>query len=161
MGAIGSAVLLSSVVSVDARQQDGDTQSSKDEGWQVYRNEAAGYAIDYPADWTVDERNSPDGIVVTTFAPPGGEASIEVQSGGSRPPVGPSLDVPNVRCRPTVVGGLSGSQCFDTIDFTTILTLSRQGRTFTLVASGKRLDPGAYQTLVASFRLLDDPSVPA
>ncbi len=121
--------------------------------WQTYRNEEAGYAVDYPAGWRVTQRQEADGAVVTVFGPEhDGGAGISVQAAG---PQGLSAaQLPNTRCHPVSTAQLAGTQCFDTIAFSTITTLTVPGRTYVIIARGRRSDPEIYQRFVSSFRLI-------
>jgi hypothetical protein len=120
--------------------------------WQTYRNDQAGYSVDYPATWTVDERID-GGTFTTTFTPSGGGAGIAVivQPGEQVPD---NRDIPNTRCQPVTIGGLSGERCFDTIALSTSTTLVGQGMTYTIGAGGKGLDPKVYQRLLDSFKVI-------
>ncbi len=124
--------------------------------WKTYQNERAGYAIEYPADWEIDEATESDGAEVTTFVPPssnknGTELTVITRKGTSTAEEIP--DMPNTRCRQVTVGKLSGTRCFDTIAFSTMTTFVGQGKIYILVGSGKRLDQNIYQHFLNSFAL--------
>jgi hypothetical protein len=123
------------------------------DAWKTYRNDRAGYAIDFPATWKVDERIDPDGADVTTFSPDpdrvGMGVTVIVRNGESG--VGEIPDLPNSRCEPVMVGQLSGTRCFDTIAFSTTTTFMGGGKTYILVSSGKRLARDIYQRFLESF----------
>jgi hypothetical protein len=118
--------------------------------WQPYRNDQAGYSVTYPSDWTVSETVGADGSYSTTFTPADGGAGILVlvQAGEQS---GESNDIPNTRCQPVTVGGLTGMRCLDTISFSTSTILVGHGKTYTIVATGKRTDQTIYQALIDSF----------
>ncbi len=128
--------------------------TAQDASWQTYRNESAGYAVDYPAAWTVAERTERDGSLLTTFAPTGGGPGIAVITRASELAEGDDGDLPHTRCQPVTVGGLSGRRCFDTIAFSTITALVAQGKSNLIVTIGRRLDPAIYQRLLDSFQVL-------
>ena len=116
--------------------------------WKTYRNDRAGYAVDYPADWTIDERSETDGTSVTTFAPPGpnqGGIELTVITQNETASAGEIRDMPNTRCQPVRVGKMSGTRCFDTLAFNTTTTLIDQGKVYILAGSGKRLSQSIYQ----------------
>jgi hypothetical protein len=119
--------------------------------WQTYRSAQAGYRVDYPAGWMASERSEADGRRVTTFQPVAGGVGITViaQPGGT---AADNADLPNTRCQPVSVGGLSGTRCFDTIAMTTTTILMSQNTTFLIVAPGRRLDQQIYQRFLESFR---------
>jgi hypothetical protein len=118
--------------------------------WQLYRNDQAGYSVTYPPGWTVSETVGADGSFMTTFAPAGDGANIVVlvQAGEQS---SEANDIPNTRCQPVTIGGLTGARCFDTIAFSTSTTLVGHGKTYTITAAGKRTDQTTYQGLVDSF----------
>ncbi len=121
--------------------------------WKTYRNDRAGYAVDYPATWKLNERTDPDGADVTTFSPNPDQAGVGmtliVRDGKSG--AEGITDLPNSRCEPVMVGQLSGTRCFDTIAFSTTTTFMDRGRAYILVSSGKRLAPDIYQRFLESF----------
>jgi hypothetical protein len=119
--------------------------------WQVYRNVALGYTVTYPAAWTVVEHTDPALGTVTTFAPASGDGGVDVivQTVAAVSPE-PS-DLPNQRCQRVSAGGLSGQRCFDTISFSLTTKLIGHGRTYTIAASGKRVDPNLYQHFLDNF----------
>jgi hypothetical protein len=123
-----------------------------DDSWRTHRNEQAGYTVEYPSDWRVDEQTGTHGTVVaTTFRPTGGGAGItvSVQRGEMDQEVS---DIPNTRCKQVTVGRLTGTRCFDTVSFSISTTLVGQGKTYTITAPSKGLDQKIYQRLLESFR---------
>jgi hypothetical protein len=48
------------------------TTSAATETWQTYRSVHAGYTVEYPAVWSVNEQVGTDGSVTTMFLPAGG-----------------------------------------------------------------------------------------
>ncbi len=122
--------------------------------WKTYRNDRAGYLVDYPADWAIDEHSESDSMNTTTFASPdlnndGTKLTVIVQG----EPSGEDPDMPNTRCQTVTVGKLSGTRCFDTIAFSTTTTFVGKGKVYTLAGSGKRLDQNIYQHFLNSFAL--------
>ena len=122
--------------------------------WQTYRNTQGGYTIDYPVAWSMDQRTGTDGALVTTFTPADGGAGIEVIVKTDEGNGAESADIPNTRCEPVTIHGLSGTRCFDTISFSISTTLVGRGKTYIIAASGKRLDQNIYQRLLDSFRIV-------
>lgn len=122
--------------------------------WRTYRNQQAGYAVDYPAAWAVNERADPDGALVTAFTPASNGAGISVTVRPGPPPDPAPSDIPNVRCQPLTVGGLAGARCSDTIALSTVTTLAGPNRTYIIATIGRRADQPIYGRLVASFRPL-------
>lgn len=131
------------------------SSASMADAWKTYRNDQAGYTIDFPPTWKVDEHMDPDGADVTTFSPqpnPAGTGfTVIVQNGVSG--VGGIADLPNSRCEPVMVGQLSGTRCFDTIAFSTTTIFMGRGRAYILVGSGKRLARDIYQRFLESFTI--------
>ncbi len=121
--------------------------------WKTYRDDRAGYTIDYPATWRVDERVDSDDTDVTTFSPDADKngMSVVVTVRNGAPAIGEIPDIPNMRCQQVRVGGLLGRRCFDTIASSLTSTLAGQGKQYAIVASGKHLDQNIYQHLVESF----------
>ena len=121
--------------------------------WQTYRNDQAGYSVDYPADWTVSEQAGGDGSLMTTFAPPGGGAGVTVLVQAGEQYTDQS-DILNTRCQQVVIGGLSGTRCFDTISFSTSTTLVGEGKSYTIATSGKHMDTNIYQRFLDTFAII-------
>jgi hypothetical protein len=119
------------------------------QSWQRYRSDRAGYSVDYPTTWTANEREDTNGSITTVFAPTGGGAGISVIMRVGAPPV-ESNDIPNTRCQPVSIGGLSGTNCFDTIALTSSTTLTGQDKTFSIFA-GKGVPRDIYQHVLNSF----------
>jgi hypothetical protein len=122
--------------------------------WKTYQNDRAGYTVDYPADWTIDERSELDGANVTTFAPSdpdAGGTNLTVIVRNDASPTEEIPDMPNTRCQQVAVDKLSGVRCFDTLSSNTVTTLIGPGKIYTLVGSGKRLDQNIYQRFLNSL----------
>lgn len=119
--------------------------------WQTYHSSRGGFTVEYPAGWHVDETTNADGSIATVFTPGAGGEGIDIDVRRGAPQV-EADDIPNTRCRPVTVAGLSGTRCFDTISFSTAATLSGQGKTFTL-SSGKHGDQATFDHMLNSFRL--------
>ncbi|HLF27621.1 MAG TPA: hypothetical protein VJG32_14900 [Anaerolineae bacterium] len=119
--------------------------------WQTYQSQPGGYSLEYPAGWEVSEQVDSDGSVTTTFTSTDAKVGIMVmvQSGaftGSE-----NSDIPNVRCQPITLGGLSGTRCFDTLNFSLTTTLAGVNKTYTLATLAMRSDESIYQHLLNSF----------
>jgi len=126
------------------------------DAWKTYQNDRAGYTVEYPADWGINERIESDGADVTTFTPPsstndGTGLTVIVRNGTST--AGEIPDMPNTRCQQVTVGKLSGTRCFDTIAFSTTTTFVGQGKGYILAGFGKRLDQNIYQHFLDSFAI--------
>jgi hypothetical protein len=121
--------------------------------WKTYRNERAGYTIDYPAAWAINERIDSDGADVTTFSPDDSGMSVTVIVQNVEPVDQETPDLPNTRCQQMTVGTLSGTQCIDTISFSMTTTLMLEGKAYILVGSGKRLDQDIYQRFLDGFTI--------
>jgi hypothetical protein len=63
-------------------------------------------------------------------------------------------DLPNTRCQLVTIGGLSGVQCLDTINFSIVTTFVGSGKTYAVSGSSKRLDQDIYQHVVYSLTLI-------
>jgi hypothetical protein len=122
--------------------------------WQTYRNEQAGYSVAYPSGWRTAERAVTPPKFVTSFAPAGGGTGILVAVRSLAPEQREPVDLPNTRCKPISVGGLSGVRCFDTTASTILTTLVGKNRQFTISPSGRRLDQAIYQHFLDSFQAL-------
>jgi hypothetical protein len=122
--------------------------------WQTYRNEQAGYSVAYPPGWRTTERAATPPKFATSFAPAGGGTGILVAVRPLAPEQREPVDLPNTRCKPVSVGGLSGVRCFDSIASTILTTLVGKDRQFTISASGRRLDQAIYQRFLDSFQAL-------
>lgn len=130
------------------------TASAVTDTWQTYRNEQAGYTVEYPADWTVEEQAGADGEILTMFTPPhlGAAIEVSVRTGGAG---GEEFaDIPHTRCWEVMVGGLPGTTCFDTISFSTVTTIGAGDKTYTIAVVGKRPDPTIYQRFLDSFTVI-------
>ena len=123
--------------------------------WQTYRSERAGFSVEYPADWTVGEQTKPDGSVVTTFSAASGGLMIVVAMMPGQ--VASENDLPNTRCQQVTIGGLPGTRCLDTISRSTAITLVGQGKTFTIAAVAKRLDPQTFDRFLDHFAPIAGP----
>lgn len=121
--------------------------------WNTYRSDRAGYSIDYPATWKVDERVDSEGTDMTTFSPAANNSgtSIAVIVRNNIPAEQAIPDLPNTRCQQVTINGLSGRRCFDTLASSISTTFSGQGKQYTIVASGKHLDQNIYQRFLESF----------
>jgi len=119
------------------------------QNWQRYHSDQASYSIEYPSDWTANERQDTNGSITTVFAPTDGGAGITVMLRVGAPPV-ESNDIPNTRCQPVTIGGLSGTTCFDTIALAVSTTLTGQGKSFH-ISAGKGVPRDTYQHLLNSF----------
>jgi hypothetical protein len=111
--------------------------------------------VEYPADWTVGEQTKPDGSVVTTFSAASGGLMIVVAMMPGQ--VASENDLPNTRCQQVTIGGLPGTRCLDTISRSTAITLVGQGKTFTIAAVAKRLDPQTFDRFLDHFAPIAGP----
>lgn len=119
--------------------------------WPTYRNDPADYTVQYPPTWTVDERADPDGSFSTTFSPPSGGTGIEVRVVAVEAAGVEGFDLPNTRCQPVTIGGLSGTRCLDTISFITSTTLFGPDRAYIISSSDKPAGRTVYEGLLQSF----------
>lgn len=126
-------------------------------GWKTYSNREAGYAVDYPASWSVDTQAGANGALTAAFVPPGGTAGIVVTAQPGTPDdLGPG-DIPNTRCSVVRIGGLAGTRCMDTIGFTVATTLYGNGKIYTISTSMRRSSAATqavYEQLLNTFRLI-------
>jgi hypothetical protein len=120
--------------------------------WQSYRNQQAGYSVEYPASWTASEQDQGNGALSVTFAPGDGGSSITVitQAGEILMEAG---EIPNTRCQEITVGGLPARRCTDTISFTTTTTVAGHGQTYIITTISKRLDMDTHQHFLDSFTI--------
>jgi hypothetical protein len=89
-----------------------------------------------------------------SFTPPNGGTGISVTARpGDATPSGGGSDIPNTRCGPVRVGGLSGTRCLDTISFAISTTLTGRGMSYTLSTSGKGGNLSVYQRMLDTFRM--------
>jgi hypothetical protein len=63
-------------------------------------------------------------------------------------------DIPSTRCEQVTVGGLTGTRCFDTINFATSTTVAANGQTFTIAVLGKRIDENVYNQFLLGFQII-------
>jgi hypothetical protein len=124
------------------------------QGWKTYRNEQAGYSVAYPPDWQAVEVPGARGEFITKFTPATGVVSIVIAVRPIDPDQKEPIDLPNTRCRPVTVGGLSGVRCFDTISLSGSTTVAGKGVQFIIATTGKRLDENLYQRFLDSFQLI-------
>ncbi|GAC1636033.1 MAG: hypothetical protein NVS4B2_24000 [Chloroflexota bacterium] len=122
--------------------------------WRTYHNQAAGYAVSYPASWSIAERSGANGLLTTVFASRRGTRGITVTV---RPagPDGPDIsDMQGGHCTAIRANhNLSGLRCFDTLSFNTYIVYFGPAATYTISASHS---PGGnvFGHLVKSFRLI-------
>jgi hypothetical protein len=160
LGIVGSPASWGARDAGSARAQPIPTATSAGaDTWPTYRNELAGYSVEYPPEWIVEEGAEPDGSLVAAFKPPDGSPGVTVIARAVQPDALESSDVPNLRCRPATSGGLAGIRCFDTIAGTQSTTLFAPGRAYVIAASVRRLDPAIYDRMLASFQLLPAPTL--
>ena len=121
--------------------------------WATYQNTQAGYSVQYPSDWTVNEIVGKNGELITTFTMPNNQQGITVSVLNGEAVVGEIPDMPNTRCQQVTVSGLSGRRCFDTIASSISTTFSDHGKQFDIVAFGKYPDQDIYQGFLESFNV--------
>jgi hypothetical protein len=122
--------------------------------WQTYRSEAAGYTIEYPKEWSVEEQDGTTGTtrsIVTTFRPNGGGPLIIVTTQMQTPDQAVPLDMPNTQCQQVQGNRGIATRCLDTIPRTTTTTIVAQGKTYTITSAGKAMDQSIYQHILDSF----------
>jgi hypothetical protein len=119
--------------------------------WKTYHNTEAGYSAEYPADWTVNESAGINGEFITTFTAPNDGQGIVVSIQNGEAAVEEIPDMPNTRCQPVTISGLSGRRCFDTIASSISTTFLAHGRKYTVTTFGKHLDQNIYQSFLESF----------
>ena len=124
--------------------------------WQTYTNNPAGFSLEYPATWTVDERAG-DLAFSVTFTPPDGRRGFAISAQPSGATSREAADLPNVRCRPVTVGGLQSSWCLDTIERSSAAIVSGQDKTYT-IAAPLLVDGGVLEHALQSFRLVSSAS---
>jgi hypothetical protein len=119
--------------------------------WQTYRNDLAGYRIDYPPDWTTSEEVSETGAFFTAFTPAGGGPGITVVAQAGDPPIIVPSEALDRRCERVVAGGLSGIQCFDPSSSVVSATLAGKGRTYVIATTGSGVAETLYQRFLDGF----------
>ena len=119
--------------------------------WKTYHNTEAGYSAEYPADWTVNESAGINGEFITTFTAPNDGQGIVVSIQNGEAAVEEIPDMPNTRCQPVTISGLSGRRCFDTIASSISTTFLAHGRQYTVTTFGKHLDQNIDQRFLESF----------
>jgi hypothetical protein len=113
--------------------------------WQTYRNEEAGYSVEYPADWSVDL----DGQL-TRFTSPSGRVGISI---GVSAPDDTVLDTAS--CEPVIVAEIETQTCQDILTFSVWTTVVSRDKAYTVATSAKNYDPQPYAHAVKSFRVLN------
>ena len=121
-------------------------------GWVTYVSTAGGYAIDMPADWTVDEQPDQAGQMIALLMDGSGTRQLMIAAAPFDPASADFDDLPNVRCQQVMIGELAARRCLDTIARTLITTASSTDRTYTFVTE-RRLS-AEVEPMLASFRLL-------
>jgi hypothetical protein len=119
--------------------------------WTSYENTQAGYSVQYPSAWTVNEKVGTNGELITMFTAPSDGQSIAISVQNSNTVVEEIPDMPNTRCQQVVVGDLSGTRCLDTIAFSITTTFVHQGKAYILASSAKHIDQNIYQRFLSSF----------
>jgi hypothetical protein len=119
--------------------------------WTNYQNTQAGYSVQYPSDWAVNESVGPSGEFITTFRAPNDEQGITVNVLKSEAIVEEIPDMPNTRCQQITISELTGLRCFDSLTFSISTTLIGHGRQYAIVAFGKHPDENIYQGFLESF----------
>jgi hypothetical protein len=123
------------------------------EAWQSYRNQAAGYAVSYPASWTVAETAGADGSFVAAFRSTTAAIGIDILVQPAAPEAAETGDLPNTRCEPITVAGLPAQRCLDTINASLSATLVAQGKRYTITSAGKQHEGSFYQRFLDSFTI--------
>jgi hypothetical protein len=121
--------------------------------WPTYQADAAGYSVAYPAGWTIQEQIDGDAII-TTFAPADGAPGISVSVQIADAELAEPLDLPNSRrCRPVVVGGVSGRRYLDIVRLQMPAPPGGQGKSYIIASTGPGIDQALYQRFLDSFTL--------
>jgi len=137
------------------------TEATMTTTWQTYRSEHAGYTIEYPKEWTIDEQVGTTGTarsIVTTFRPTDGGAGIIVTTLMQTPDQAEPLDMPNTHCQQVQGNRGMATRCLDTISRTTSTTIAAQGKTYTITSAGKGMHQTIYQHILDSFAPLATPA---
>jgi len=116
--------------------------------WQVYQDDSAGYAVEYPADWSVDY-----GDELTQFTSPSGRVGITVGTGPLDQPDG--ADLPGVRCTAVTVAEVPTQTCQDILSFSVWTNIPSRDRVYTVATSAKGFPASEYEHVLASFTLLN------
>jgi hypothetical protein len=119
--------------------------------WQTYRNDQAGFRIDYPPDWITSEQVSETGAFFTAFTPASGGPGITVVAQAGDPPIIVPSETSDRRCERVVVGGLNGTRCFDPGSSILSATLAGKGRTYVIATTGSGVAETLYQRCLDSF----------
>lgn len=127
------------------------TAAQTPESWQQFRSDQAGFALEFPADWTAREQRIASGWIVIEFSGPGGAFQVSVLP--TVMPIEPD-GVPNTRCQGVRVAGVDAMRCFDTISGSLTTTLADRRRSFVITSQGKRPNQQIYQHALDTFSLL-------
>src|SRR4051812_40754083 len=91
-------------------------------GWGTHGDDPGGYAIDFPADWTVEQQQGAADEAITLFLDASGALRMMIDVGPLDPRAAVADDLPNVRCRPAMVGQLPARRCLDTTSTALVTT---------------------------------------
>ena len=121
--------------------------------WPTYRADKAGYSVAYPSGWAVQEQ-ADSGVMVTTFAPSGGAPGITVSVQATDTELAEPLGLPNRRrCKPVVVGGITGQRCSDIVTLHVPAPPGGQGSSYSIASTGAGIDQALYQRFLDGFTL--------
>jgi hypothetical protein len=126
------------------------TITSRADGWQVYRDQQAGFSVAFPPDWTVDATGTDEIGAMARFGPLGG-AGIQMTVQPGDPPAVRQPERSNQVCERVVVGRLSRMRCVDTTTGRIVTTLAGKGRTFVVATAGPGIDEAIYGQIIDSF----------
>jgi hypothetical protein len=129
------------------------TITSHADGWQLYRDEQAGFSIAFPPDWSASQSSAEAGNLVVAFGPAGG-AGIQVVVQPGNPPSVRQPEQSSLVCERATAGGLAGTRCVNTATGRITTTLAGKGRTFIIATVGKAVDEATYGRTVDSFALV-------
>ena len=127
--------------------------TSTSDAWKIYHSTEAGYSVEYPADWVVNETTGINGELIAAFMSPDEGQSIAVNVSNSEASVEEIPDMPNTRCQQVTISGSTGRRCFDTLAFSFSTTFMDKGRQYVIASSGKHPDQDIYQHFIDSFKV--------
>lgn len=123
--------------------------------WKIYRNGAAGFAINYPAGWTAHVRRQAGSNLDVVFLGTGQSSGVNM---AVRPPLPRYTTEPNdnadTSCHHIAARGVTGMYCLIAPSSTAITTFVTRYRAYRVTASLHRVNRATYRAMVRSFRLL-------
>ncbi len=137
------------------------TEGARTGSWQTYRSDQAGYTVEYPNGWIVDEQVGTRGTarsVVTTFRPRSNSPLLIISTKLRVPDQAEPTVMPNTRCQQMQGNQGIATHCLDTISGAASATIVAQGKTYTIATAGKGMDQSIYQHFLDSFAPLAPPA---